>query len=75
MASVSGHKVCGSGPIAPANALLTQGCGFGYAKDNIRITSISPGGVDTPMLRYAREQRGISFEEGSNHSDSTHKYR
>jgi len=36
-----------------------------YAKDNIRITSISPGGVDTPMLRYAREQRGMSFEQGS----------
>ena len=36
-----------------------------YAKDNIRITSIAPGGVDTAMLRYAREARGLTFEEGS----------
>jgi len=75
MASVSGHKDLRKWSLSTNNIhyCLDQGCGFGYAKDNIRITSISPGGVDTPML--CREQRGISFEEGSNHSDSTHKYR
>jgi NAD(P)-dependent dehydrogenase (short-subunit alcohol dehydrogenase family) len=68
-ASVSGHK--GFTEIGPysvsKHALLglTKVAALEYAKDNIRITSISPGGVDTPMLRYAREQRGISFEEGS----------
>lgn len=68
-ASVSGHK--GYPEIGPystsKHALLglTKVAALEYAKDNIRITSISPGGVDTPMLRAVREQRGISFEEGS----------
>ncbi len=68
-ASVSGHK--GFTEIGPysvsKHALLglTKVAALEYAKDNIRITSISPGGVDTPMLRRVREQRGMSFEEGS----------
>lgn len=53
--STSKHAVLG----------LTKAAAMEYAKDNIRITSISPGGVDTPMLRRVREQRGMSFEEGS----------
>ncbi len=68
-ASVSGHK--GFTEIGPysvsKHALLglTKVASLEYAKDNIRITSISPGGVDTPMLRRVREQRGMSFEQGS----------
>ncbi|MBD2104959.1 SDR family NAD(P)-dependent oxidoreductase [Leptolyngbya sp. FACHB-261] len=68
-ASVSGHR--GFTEIGPysvsKHALLglTKVASLEYAKDNIRITSISPGGVDTPMLRRVREQRGMSFEEGS----------
>ncbi len=68
-ASVSGHKgFTDIGPYSVSkHALLglTKVVSLEYAKDNIRITSISPGGVDTPMLRSVREQRGISFEEGS----------
>lgn len=69
MASVSGHK--GFSEIGPYSTSkhavigLTKVAAMEYAKDNIRITSISPGGVDTPMLRAVRAQRGISFEEGS----------
>lgn len=69
MASVSGHK--GFSEIGPYSTSkhgvlgLTKVAAMEYAKDNIRITSISPGGVDTPMLRRVREQRGMSFEEGS----------
>jgi NAD(P)-dependent dehydrogenase (short-subunit alcohol dehydrogenase family) len=68
-ASVSGHK--GFSEIGPYSVSkhaiigLTKVAALEYAKDNIRITSISPGGVDTPMLRSARAARGISFEEGS----------
>jgi NAD(P)-dependent dehydrogenase (short-subunit alcohol dehydrogenase family) len=68
-ASVSGHK--GFAEIGPystskhAVIALTKVAAMEYAKNNIRVTSISPGGVDTPMLRYARAQRGIPFEEGS----------
>ncbi|HYP50516.1 MAG TPA: SDR family NAD(P)-dependent oxidoreductase, partial [Pyrinomonadaceae bacterium] len=55
MASVSGHK--GFSEIGPYSTSkhgvlgLTKVAAMEYAKDNIRITSISPGGVDTPMLR------------------------
>lgn len=69
MASVSGYK--GFAEIGPYSVSkhavlgLTKVAALEYAKDNIRITSISPGGVDTPMLRYARETRGLTFEEGS----------
>jgi NAD(P)-dependent dehydrogenase (short-subunit alcohol dehydrogenase family) len=68
-ASVSGHK--GFTEIGPystskhAVIALTKIAALEYAKDNIRITSISPGGVDTPMLRTARAKRGIPFDEGS----------
>ncbi len=68
-ASISGHK--GFTEIGPYSAskhavlALTKVAALEYAKDNIRIVSISPVGVDTPMLRQVREQRGVSFEEGS----------
>lgn len=68
-ASISGHK--GFTEIGPYSTskhgvlALTKVAALEYAKDNIRVVSISPGGVDTPMLRRVREQRGMSFEEGS----------
>lgn len=68
-ASISGHK--GFTEIGPYSVSkhamlgLIKVAALEYAKDNIRITSISPGGVDTPMLRRVREQRGMTFEEGS----------
>lgn len=68
-ASVSGHKgfsqICPYSTSKHAVVGLTKVAALEYAKDNIRITSISPGGVDTPMLRKARADRGIAFEEGS----------
>jgi NAD(P)-dependent dehydrogenase (short-subunit alcohol dehydrogenase family) len=68
-ASISGHR--GFTKIGPYSASkhavisLTRVAALEYAKNNIRVCSISPGGVDTLMLRRVREQRGISFEEGS----------
>lgn len=68
-ASISGHR--GFTEIGPYSTSkhavvgLTKIAALEYAKNNIRVTSISPGGVDTPMLRRVRAQRGVSFEEGS----------
>ena len=42
---------------------LTRVAALEYARDNIRITSIAPGGVDTPMLREVRAKRNVTSEQ------------
>lgn len=62
-ASVSGHV--GFANIAPYSASkhailgLTQCAAIDYGPQGIRVNSISPGGVDTPMRRRAYAAQGI----------------
>ena len=43
---------------------LTRAMAVDHAKDNVRINSVCPGGVDTPMLVGEAEAFGMSPEEG-----------
>ena len=68
-ASVSGHV--GFATISPYNASkhavmsLTKVAAMEYSARNIRISSISPGAVDTPMLRRSLRGFGISEREAA----------
>lgn len=46
------------GPIKSANVMQTRQWGVEYARDGIRIVSVSPGAIDTPMVRANLEAQG-----------------
>ncbi|MGD1869174.1 MAG: SDR family NAD(P)-dependent oxidoreductase [Neomegalonema sp.] len=66
MASVAAHR--GFGATAHYNASkhavigMTKAAAATSAKDNIRVVSISPLAVDTPMLRESFDFQGLTYE-------------
>ncbi len=42
---------------------LTRAMAIDHGKDNIRVNCVSPGDIDTPMLRSEAAQLGIPWEE------------
>jgi NAD(P)-dependent dehydrogenase (short-subunit alcohol dehydrogenase family) len=69
MASVSGHV--GFANFSPYNASkhavigLTKAAAIENADHNIRINSISPLAVDTPMLRQSFKDQGLTYEQAT----------
>jgi NAD(P)-dependent dehydrogenase (short-subunit alcohol dehydrogenase family) len=69
MASVAGHLGFGNTPHYNASKHgvigLTKATARAYAPRNIRINSLSPLAVDTPMLRESLAFQGLTLEEAA----------
>ena len=55
------------GPIKAANLLQAMQWGVEYARDGVRVVSISPGAVDTPLVRASLEAQGGDAELANRH--------
>jgi NAD(P)-dependent dehydrogenase (short-subunit alcohol dehydrogenase family) len=55
------------GPIKAANLHQARQWGVEYARDGIRVVSISPGAIDTPLVRASLEAQGGESELANRH--------
>lgn len=46
------------GPIKSANVMQARQWGVEYARHGIRVVSVSPGAIDTPMIRGSLQEQG-----------------
>lgn len=55
------------GPTKAANLLQSRQWGVEYARYGIRVVSVSPGTIDTPLVRASLEQQGGEGELANRH--------
>jgi NAD(P)-dependent dehydrogenase (short-subunit alcohol dehydrogenase family) len=55
------------GPIKAANILQAMQWGVEYARDGIRVVSVSPGAIDTPLVRATLDAQGGERELANRH--------
>lgn len=55
------------GPIKAANILQAMQWGVEYARDGIRVVSVSPGAIDTPLVRASLDAQGGERELANRH--------
>lgn len=55
------------GPIKSANIMQARQWGVEYARNGIRVVSVSPGAIDTPMVRATLESQGGEAELANRH--------
>ena len=62
IASGQGHRTARQvpvyGPLKAANILQAMQWGIEYAREGIRVVSVSPGAIDTPLVRASLEAQG-----------------
>lgn len=71
MASGQAHRTCREvpayGPIKAANVMQTRQWGVEYARYGIRVVSVSPGAIDTPLVRASLEAQGGGAQLANRH--------
>lgn len=55
------------GPLKAANVLQCMQWGVEYARHGIRVVSVSPGAIDTPLVRASLEAQGGAAELANRH--------
>lgn len=62
LASGQGHRtarlVGTYGPLKAANIMQARQWGIEYAREGIRVVSVSPGAIETPLVKASLEQQG-----------------
>ncbi|MCH2212655.1 MAG: SDR family oxidoreductase [Fuerstiella sp.] len=71
IASAQAHRtargVGAYGPIKAANVLQSRQWGVEYAREGIRVVSVSPGAIDTPLVQASAEAQGGEAELANRH--------
>ncbi len=71
MASAQAHRtargVAAYGPCKAANLLQARQWAVEYARDGIRVVSVSPGTIDTPLVRASLEAQGGARQLANRH--------
>jgi NAD(P)-dependent dehydrogenase (short-subunit alcohol dehydrogenase family) len=71
MASEQGHRTTRGvpvyGPIKAANILQARQWAVEYARDGIRVVSVSPGAIRTPLVEASLQQQGGESELANRH--------
>jgi len=71
LASGQGHRTARGvpiyGPIKAANLLQAMQWGIEYARDGVRVVSVSPGAIDTPLVRASLQAQGGEAELANRH--------
>ena len=71
ISSGQGHRTARQvpvyGPIKAANILQAMQWGVEYAREGIRVVSVSPGAIDTPLVRASLEAQGGERELANRH--------
>ena len=59
------------GPIKAANVLQAMQWGIEYAREGVRVVSVSPGAIDTPLVRASLDAQGGESELANRDRKST----
>ncbi len=71
IASGQGHRTARGvpiyGPIKAANLLQAMQWGIEYAREGVRVVSVSPGAIDTPLVRASLDAQGGEAKLANRH--------